>query len=131
MTLRETVIGVSLLLAISGCGGDASEPLPEDLIQVWRNPAPGYEDRYFEIREQWVLFGTSDFTFKMHPIESVQSQHVDKVTKFTIEYRAADGESVPVHLVYTPGSPPHLRIGAREDLWVPEKFASWLKDEDA
>jgi len=134
MALHKILIGVLslLLFVIVGCGGGASEPLPDDLIQVWRNPAPGYKDRYFEIRKDWVLFGTSDFTFKMHPIERVQSERVGKTTEFTIEYRADDGEAVPVRLVYSPGSPPHLRIGIREDLWIPEKFASWLKkDEDA
>lgn len=133
MTLREAVIGLSLLLlTIGGCGSNAPEPLPDDLIQVWRNPAAGYKDHYFEIREEWVLFGTSDFGFKIHPIQSVHSKTVGKATEITIEYQADDGEAVPVFLVYTPGSPPHLRIGARPELWVPEKFASWLnEDEDA
>ncbi len=126
MHVRAIVIGVSLLFALVGCGSD---PLPDDLIQVWRNPAPGYRDRYFEIREGSIIFGTGAYSFEMHSIERVRSRRVGKTTEITIGYRANDGETVPVNLVHTPGRPPHLRIGSRPDQWIPEQYATWLKDE--
>ena len=121
LILRHVMAGLSLLLAAAGCGNIASEPIPDGLIQVWRNPAPGYQDRYFEVRWDSVLFGLSNSAPKMHPIETVQSEKLGKTTKLEIEYRADDGEPVPLYLEYTPGSPPKLRIGVREDLWIPEK----------
>ena len=131
MTNRHVISSsLALVLAIIGCG-TASDPLPEDLIGVWRNPAPGYEDRFFEVREGWVLFGVGKFDSRMHPIESIHADEVGSTTKLTIEYRAEDGEPVPLELVYVKGNPPHLRIGAREDRWIPEKFASWLQDEES
>jgi hypothetical protein len=56
---------------------------------------------------------------------------VGETTEISIEYRADDGETVPLNLVYMPGSPPHLRIGSRKDQWIPEKYADWLQDEKA
>ena len=120
--------GVCLLFAPVGCGSD---PLPGDLIQVWRNPAPGYRDLYFEIREGAIVFGTGDHSSRMHSIESVQLQRVGGATEIAIEYRAEDGEAVPLNLVHTPGSPPRLQIGSRKDQWIPEKHADWLKDEQS
>lgn len=120
------VLGVCLLFAPFGCGSD---PLPDDLIQVWLNPAPGYRDRYFEIREGSIVFGTGAYSLRIHSIERVRLQRVGEATEIAIEYRADDGETVPLNLVYTPGSPPRLRIGSRKDQWIPEKYADWLKDE--
>ena len=123
---RAIGIGVSLLFALAGCGSD---PLPDDLIQVWRNPAQGYSDRYFEVREGSIIFGTGAHSSKMHSIERVRSQRVGETTELTIEYRADDGETVPLNLVHTPGSPPQLRIGSRPDQWIPDTYIGSLKDE--
>ncbi len=128
MHVRALVTRVSLLFALVGCGSD---PLPDDLIQVWRNPAQGYSDRYFEVREGSIIFGTGAHLSKMHSIERVRSQRVGETTELKIEYRADDGETVPLNLVHTPGSPPHLRIGSRKDQWIPEKYADSLQDEKA
>ncbi len=128
MHVRALVTGASLLFALVGCGSD---PLPDDLIQVWRNPAQGYSDRYFEVREDLIIFGTGAHSSKMHSIERVRSQRVGETTELTIEYRADDGETVPLNLVHTPGNPPHLRIGSRKDQWIPEKYADGPQDEKA
>ncbi len=131
MTTRRVIpSSLALVLGIIGCG-TSSDPLPEDLIGVWRNPSPGYVDRFFEVREGWVLFGAGKFDSKIHSIESIQVDEVGSTTKLTIEYRADDGEPVPLNLVYVRGNPPYLRIGAREDRWVPEKFATWLQDDES
>ena len=107
--------------------GSPNDPLPEEVICIWRNSAPGYADNYFEIRRDAILIGIDAYQFKMHQIVSVQSTPSPGLTEFRIEYRADDGEAVPLLLAYTPGNPPRLRIGARPDQWVPEEHAHWLK----
>ncbi len=129
MNVRVIVSVAALLFSLVGCG--SSDPLPEELFQVWRNPAPGYRDTYFEVRRGSIIFGTGTYTFNSHPIRGVRSRRVGKTTEFTIEYRANDGETVLVNLLHTPGSPPRLRIGARPDQWIPEKYADWLKQENS
>ena len=126
MNIRVIGIGVSLLFTLVGCGSD---PLPGDLIQVWRNPAPGYRDRFFEIQEGWIIFGSSVDSYKAHSIEGVRLRRVGETTEIAIEYRADDGETVPLNLVHTPGSPPQLRIGSRPDQWIPDTYIGSLKDE--
>jgi hypothetical protein len=128
MHFRAFVSGVLLLSALAGC---SSDPLPRELIQVWRSPAPGYSDRYFEVSEASITFGTGAGTRKRHFIESVQSEQVGNTTELTIEYRMDGGETAPLILVHTPGNPPHLQIGARKDQWVPEQYADWLQEENS
>ncbi len=128
MHIRAFVSGPLLLFALAGCGSD---PLPRELIQVWRNPAPGYSDRYFEVREASITFGTGAGTLRRHFIESVQSEQVGSTTELTIVYRMDDGETAPLTLVHTPGSPPYLQIGARKDQWIPEQYADWLQEENS
>jgi len=126
--LRPGLTWVSLLFAAFACGAP-NDPLPEEVIRIWRNPAPGYADNYFEIRKDSILIGIDEYQFKMHPIVSVQSNPSRGQTEFRIEYTADDGEAVPLLLVYMPGNPPTLRIGARPDQWIPEEHAHWLEKE--
>ncbi len=128
MYLRAIVACGALSLVLSSCGG--SEPLPDELLRVWRNPAPGFQDRYFELREGTLIFGTGGESFKLHSIERVESSRVGQSTAFSIGNRSDDGETVPLKLLHTPGSPAPLQIGSRPDRWIPEKDAHWLKEED-
>ncbi|MBW2391114.1 MAG: hypothetical protein JRG89_22155 [Deltaproteobacteria bacterium] len=126
--LRHQLTWASLFLVASACGSP-NDPLPEEVIRVWRNPAPGFAENYFEIREDSILIGIDAYQFKMHSIASVESTASRGLTEFRIEYMADDGEAVPLLLVFTPGNPPRLQIGARPDQWVPEEHAHWLKNE--
>ena len=128
MHIPAFVCALLLVFALAGCGSDL---LPRELIQVWRNPAPGYSDRYFEVREASITFGTGAGTQKRHFIESVQAEQVGITTELTIEYRLDDGETAPLTLVHTPGNPPYLQIGSRKDQWIPEQYADWLKEENS
>jgi hypothetical protein len=116
------------LFAAFACGSP-NDPLPEEVIRIWRNSAPGYAENYFEIRKEFILFGIDPYQFKIHEITGVQLKASARETELRIEYRAADGGAVPLLLVYTPGNPPRLRIGARPEQWVPEEHARWLNKE--
>lgn len=113
-----------------GCGvGAPSDPLPTDLLGVWRTRAPAYRDRSFELRPEWVVFGTSKYTTDLHPIEHVRVTPAGSTTRVVIAYRTDDGAVLELPLEWTPGDPQRLRIGRRQDVWVPEARAHWLSEE--
>jgi len=120
------VVAVLLLVA---CAEAPSEPLPGDLFQVWRTQAPGYRDRYFELRDGWVVFGTGRYTSALHAIQKVTSDAEAGSTRYTIEYRADDGETLPLEILYTPGNPATLHVGLQPDAWIPETHARWLEKD--
>jgi hypothetical protein len=122
----QTAVGL-LALGVIACG--ATETLPPELLGTWRTDNPVLRESYFELREGWVVFGADRYRASMHPIRSVASTRSGGSTEYDIEYTDEDGAFLPLHLVYTPGSPPRLRVGQRPDAWVPESAAHWLKEE--
>jgi hypothetical protein len=124
--LRASLI---LTVVLAACSAGESEILPPEALQVWRTDAPGYRDRSFELRDGWVVFGTGYYTHSIHAIDSVEVDAETETVRLEVAYRADDGESVPLRLVFTPGDPPALRIGSRSDVWVPEAHARWLKGD--
>lgn len=112
------------LLAVASCTPE--ETLPPELLQTWRNPKPAYHGRYFELREGWVVFGTGRFTNEMHPIESVESTRRGATTEYVVRYKIED-TFVDLRITHAPGPPASLRLGQRDDVWVPESAATWLE----
>jgi hypothetical protein len=121
VSLRIALCSGALALGTAACG--TPEALPPQIYQVWRNPDPAYRDRYFELREGWVIFGTGSYTSTMYPIQGIDVERAGIRTEFNIEYLADDGALVPLRIVYTPGPPAQLQLGSRRDTWVPESAA--------
>jgi hypothetical protein len=88
---------------------------------VWHSSAEAYQDRYFEVRPDWVIFGTGKYTMDMRPLETVraeQSEEPDAKTLYTLRYLDADQEIVEVRVHYAPGPPEVLRFQNRQELWM-------------
>jgi len=130
--MRRIALGLLLLSSWipTGCSDRAPESLPEELLQVWRTPGPRYRDRYFELREGWLVFGTGRYTSALHSIQKVTSEPATSSTRYTIEYRTRDGAVLPLEILHTPGSPAKLLLGNQPHAWIPEKHARWLEEEE-
>ena len=126
--MRWSTALCALALAGAACRGEP-EVLPAELLGTWRTQNPEFRNSFFELREGWVVFGADGYTASMHPIHRVASKRSEASTEFAIEYLVDDGAALPLLLVYTPGSPPRLRVGRRPDAWVPESAAHWLAKE--
>lgn len=126
MGWRPWVAALSLLAF--GCGA-APESLPAEMIGIWRTDNPILRESYFELREDWVVFGADRFRADMHPIRRIESERAGASIRYEIEYTDEAGDTLPLHLVFTPGRPPTLRVGQRPDAWVPESAAHWLSKE--
>jgi hypothetical protein len=112
------VLFICWLFAIAGCR--AGGPPPSDLLGLWQSPDEAYADRYFEVRTDFVIFGTGKYTMDMRPLEGVraeQSQEPGAQTLYTLSYRDPDHEIVELRVHYAPGPPEVLRFQNRQELW--------------
>jgi hypothetical protein len=127
MRQRLVVLVVASALGLAACAASPPETLPAEILTVWRTAAPGYADRFFELRDGWVVFGTGQSTNTAYPIEGIRSNTQFDGTRYTIEYRAEDGALVPLEIFYIPGRPATIRVGRQLNVWVPEANAGWVR----
>ena len=115
---------VASLLVVLGCS-EPPQPVPEELLGVWRSTHERYLDRTFEIRPQALLFGTGEFrAASLHTIltaEEIESATNAGTRRWRLVYRdAADGTD-SVEIVYREQPKRSLRFANREDWWFPQK----------
>jgi hypothetical protein len=107
---------ICVLVALAGCR--EPEPVPTELIHVWRTAAPAYRDRHLEVREDLLVFGTGSYLSELYPIEGIDSEPADAgSTRYTIHYRTQDGGHLQLKVLHVPGNPASLRIDHIDDDW--------------
>jgi len=125
---RNRLAWVPLALAVFACG-PPNDPLPDAMIGIWRNPAPGYEENTFEVRRHAIVIGIDQYQSVFHPILSVEEVTEDGDREFRIVYATEGGGESPMTVAFVAGTPPRLRIGARPDQWVREDQAPLLRED--
>ena len=115
---RLWVCAIGVLVVVAGC---RAEPVPSELIHVWRTQTPAYRDRHLEVRKDLLVFGTGGYMSELYPIDGIDSEPAaDGSTLYTIRYRAEDGARLELKVTYTRGRPASLRIEHIEDVWHPD-----------
>lgn len=114
-------IGLAVVLCASACA-ERNDALPPELLKVWRTSAPAYKHRYIEIRRDFLIFGTGEYSISMHPIERVEAINAGgNSADYLIEYSDNDREIYRIRLNYTGGKRPKLRLANHEEVWIPEQ----------
>jgi hypothetical protein len=94
-----------------GTGLRRSDPLPTDLLGIWRTSSAGYEGRSFEIRPgSFTLIagaGGSDST--TYTISRVEAAPVPNGTTFVLYYQT-DRSPSDIRFSYLPGPPSSLHF---------------------
>jgi hypothetical protein len=118
-TIRHLGVALACCFVLSACE-PASETLPAEMLQAWHSDAPGYEYRSFELRDDWVIFGTGLANSDMFKLEHVQSE-ADSAggRRYTIRYTTMDGESVAVEIIHRPGPHTTLKFANHNEVWTP------------
>jgi hypothetical protein len=110
----------------------ARQQVPAELIDVWRTRAPGYEDRFLEVRPEAILFGTGGGTSSGFYLDRVEVEPDDgDRLRCTLHYRLPEGEVTQVQLAFEPGPPATLRVGNLDEAWHRESEASWLAERQS
>ena len=119
------------LAFLAGPLGCAEQVVPPELIHVWRTDLPAYRDRSFEVRADFIIFGTGGQSSVSHRIEAVEVEETENGGLLCVlHYSGRDGGRPQVRLVFEPGSPDRLRFENRDESWVREKDATWLAMRD-
>ncbi len=77
---------------------------PEDLIGMWKTSAPQYDDRFFEMKKDEIVFETGQGTFDAHVIKKVETGKArgEERILYTISYRNQEGVEDKFSFYYHP-----------------------------
>lgn len=109
--------------AVTGCAPEPL-PLPPEIVGVWTTTEPRYAERSFELRPDWVIFGTGRNTLTMHELARVEpgtasSREAREWTPYRIVYRAENGDEQTVDVLFRTRGGRALRFAHRDEIWTP------------
>jgi hypothetical protein len=93
---------VLLSLSVLGCQESRNTHVPKDLIGKWVTNAPKYEDRYLELTENMIYFGTGGKTFDFDPIGKISMTPQGKRVLYTISYYHIEGQEFKLSFFHDP-----------------------------
>ena len=121
MKIERFLAIVILFPILFGCQCSRKTTAPEDLIGVWKTSAAKYEDRFFEIKKDEIVFGTGQGTFDSQTIEKVETGKVrgEERILYTISYRNQEGVEDKFSFYYHPEKGGTIRFKNQEKIaWV-------------
>ena len=124
MKTALAVIGLGWFLALTGCGFFHQNVLPAELYGVWRTTAPGYEDRFLQLKKGFVIFGVGNEQAVAQHIQKVESLQVGPETLYTISSEEVGGEASVLSFYYNPADGGSIHFRNQELLWKRESPSS-------
>jgi hypothetical protein len=78
--------------------------VPDDLIGVWKTSTPEYEDRFFEIKKDEIIFGTGEGNVDTHRISNIEMEKVRgaESSLYTIHYKNLEGQEYKFSFYFDP-----------------------------
>ncbi len=102
MRVKGTFIVVALCATFLGCSFYRVVSMPEDLIGVWKTAEKRYADRYFELREDRVIFSTGGWGVTAHPIDRIEEHSENGKILYIIYHPNVEGDEAPFSFYYDP-----------------------------
>ena len=95
-------IAFALCATFLGCSFHRVVSMPEDLIGVWMTAEKRYADRYFELREDRVIFSTGGWGVTAHPIDRIEEHNDNGEILYIIYYPSEEGDESQFSFYYDP-----------------------------
>ena len=114
--MTRLVLVFFLVGAFSGCRVARLESVPDELVGVWKTTSPRYEDRFFEISEDLIVFGTGGRNTEAHRILSIREALEDERLLYAISYESAEGEEYGFFFYYDPAGSGVIRFKNQQNM---------------
>jgi hypothetical protein len=129
---RKGLVVLIFLLALSPfqCGKKAT--VPEDLIGVWKTTAAPYDDRFFEIKADEVIFGTGEGNFDTYAITKIKTEKDprEQATLYTLCYKTIERREYRFSFYYDPANHGSIRFKNQQEMvWTKEKAKDEKSDD--
>ncbi len=112
MKVMKVGIIIICFMVLPACHGGKKTTVPEDLIGVWVTTATAYEDRFFEIKSDEVIFSTGGEKFDTYPISKMQIEKDSKRQKtlYIICYKNTARQEYKFSFYYDPANKGSIRF---------------------
>jgi hypothetical protein len=121
MTARRILIAFALLAILFGCQSEKDSAVPEHLLGRWTTPHPKYADRYFEIRNDAIIFGHGGENFEVHALADIDQSRQEESILYTIIHLNHEGQRFTFAFYYDPAHNGVIRFkNQREIPWTKE-----------
>jgi hypothetical protein len=122
MTPRRIVSAMALLATLAACQAQKENSVPDHLLGVWSTSAPRYADRYIEIRNDMIIFGTGGDAFELHVLAELNEAREGEAILYTISHLNHFGQPYTLSFYYEPTSDGIIRFkNQREIAWTKER----------
>jgi hypothetical protein len=124
MKLKWIVILAFILVALSlfMFFPKKNKDVPENLIGKWRTSEPRYQDRFFEITKETLIYGLGGDQTDVYFISSMEESLEGNNRLYTINYENADGLKFTQSFYYHPENGGSIQLKHQEHIkWKREK----------
>lgn len=105
-----------LLLGYLLLSNGSSSSASASLNGLWKTKAAGYTDRFLEISDHVIMFGTGGDTLESYVIKAVEIEPDGTKTLYTITYLDRDMSAFRLSLYYEPRGEPRITFKHQDHL---------------
>ncbi len=89
-----------LLATIMGCQSQKDNPVPANLLGVWKTSEPRYANRFFKLTKDAITFGTGGDNVDRYPIASIERTRDEEGLLYNIHYLNREGQQYAFSIYY-------------------------------
>lgn len=118
--MKSTCIVLALAMFISffGCQSKKVSTFPDEVLGVWETSAPKYEDCFFELARNLIIFAnlTAIDNIQVNCIQEIEEIRKGKRLLYVIHYEDAKGQEYKFPLYYDPSKGGVIRFKNQEQV---------------
>ncbi len=125
MKSTRIFVAVTLLATVIGCQPQSqadNSTVPEKLLGVWKTPHSKYADRFFEIKNDALIFGQGGEKIELHALADIHETWEGKSILYTISHLNHEGQRYTFAFYYDPTDGGTIRFkNQKQIVWTKER----------